>query len=108
MPPQFSKLVFFEGDASERPQPRLRVTESDVPAVMISASQTRRRMERAIGVLEEMSACAQAGQEPSKLLCVAAHKAASDLHTIVESMGALERALRCRERRIVDRRELRR
>ena len=53
---------------------------------------------RAIGVLEEMAACAHAGQEPPKSLSAAARKVAYDLHDIVASMDALERALREQEK----------
>lgn len=96
--PQFANLVFFERSGRDRPEPRLRISESEFPGIVVCASQTRRRMERAIGVLEEMTACAQSGHEPSKSLSVAVEKVAADLHGIVASMDALERALREREK----------
>ena len=96
--PQFANLVFFERSARDRPEPRLRISAAEFPGIVVCASQTRRRMERAIGVLEEMTACALAGQEPSKSLSMAVGKVAADLHSIIASMDALEQALRAREK----------
>lgn len=87
---QSLKTLFFERDATGETTQRLRVPDTDVPAVALSINQIRRRLRRDIEVVEALTACARAKQELVPELARDAALVVDDLARVVNILENLE------------------
>lgn len=87
---QSLKTLFFERDASGETTQRLRVPNTDVPAVALSINQIRRRLRRDIEVVEALTACARAKQELVPELARDAALVIDDLARVANILENLE------------------
>ena len=87
---QSLKTLFFERDASGESTQRLRVPNTDVPAVALSIHQIQRRLRRDIEVVEALTACARAKQDLVPELARDAALVIDDLTRVVSILANLE------------------
>lgn len=87
---QSLKTLFFQHDASGETTQRLKVPDTDVPAVVLSMNQIQRRLRRDIEVVEALTACARARQELVPELARDAAGVIDDLARVVNILENLE------------------
>jgi hypothetical protein len=87
---QSLKTLFFERDAAGETTQRLRVPETDVPAVALSMNQIQRRLRRDIEVVEALTACARAKHDLVPELARDAAHVINDLARVVSILENLE------------------
>ena len=90
---QSLKTLFFEHDAQGETTQRLRVPDTDVPAVALSMNQIQRRLRRDIEVVEALTACARAKQELVPELARDAAHVIDDLARVVSILANLEQLM---------------
>ena len=90
---QSLKTLFFEHDASGEITQRLRVPNTDVPAVALSMFQIQRRLRRdieAVEAVDALTACARAKQDLVPELARDAAQVIDDLARVVNILENLE------------------
>ena len=87
---QSLKTLFFEHDASGEITQRLRVPNTDVPAVALSMFQIQRRLRRDIEAVEALTACARAKQDLGPELARDAAQVIDDLARVVNILENLQ------------------
>ena len=87
---QSLKTLFFEHDAAGETTQRLRVPNTDVPAVALSMNQIQRRLRRDIEVVEALTACARARHDLIPELARDAAHVVDDLARVVDILENLE------------------
>jgi len=90
---QSLKTLFFEHDARGETVQRLRVPDTDVPAVALSMNQIQRRLRRDIEVVEALTTCARAKQELVPELARDAAHVIDDLARVVNILANLEQLM---------------